>query len=100
MRHCKTLAGLIAAALLLPASVQAGEKEKEKEAPAELEIGAAAEWAIPGGGVGFGASVGIEYTLLKDWLEVYFKCHRFSALAARTGTLSLSSKNPLSCPTH
>ena len=70
MRHCKTLAGLIAAALLLPASVQAGEKEKEKEAPAELEIGAAAEWAIPGGGVGFGASVGIEYTLLKDWLEV------------------------------
>ena len=70
MRHCKTLAGLIAAGLLLPASVQAGEKEKEKEAPAELEIGAAAEWAIPGGGVGVGASVGIEYTLLKDWLEV------------------------------
>ena len=70
MRHCKTLAGLIAAALLFPASVQAGGREKEKEAPAELEIGAAAEWAIPGGGVGFGASVGIEYTLIKEWLEV------------------------------
>jgi hypothetical protein len=77
VRQSKRLAGLIAAALLLPASAWAGEKdnragdkEKEKEAPAELEIGAAAEWAIPGGGVGFGASVGIEYTLIKDWLEV------------------------------
>jgi hypothetical protein len=92
VRHCKTLAGLIAAALLLPASVQAGGREKEKEAPAELEIGAAAEWAIPGGGVGFGASVGIEYTLIKDWLEV--------ELAGRTGTPSSFSKSPLSCPTR
>ena len=70
VRHGKTLAGLIAAALLLPASVQAAEKEKEKEAPAELEIGAVAEWAIPGGDFGFGPSAGIEYTLIKDWLEI------------------------------
>ena len=70
VRHGKTLAGLIAAALLLPASVQAAEKEKEKEAPAELEIGAVAEWAIPGGDFGFGPSVGIEHTLIKDWLEI------------------------------
>ena len=68
VRHCKTLAGLIAATLLLTASVQAGEKEKEAEA--ELEIGAAAEWAIPGGDTGFGASIGVEYTLIKEWLEV------------------------------
>ena len=69
VRGCKTLAGLIAATLLLAASAQAGEK-KEKEAAAELEIGAAVEWAIPGGGTGFGGSIGIEYTLIKEWLEV------------------------------
>jgi hypothetical protein len=68
------LAGLIAAALLFAPSSQAAEKaekaEKEKEAAAELELGMAAEWAIPGGGFGAGPSVGIEYTVFKDWLEV------------------------------
>jgi hypothetical protein len=68
VRHCKTRAGLIAATLLLTTGVQAGENEKE--AATELEIGAAAEWAIPGGDIGFGASVGIEHTLIKDWLEI------------------------------
>ena len=68
MRHCKTLAGLIAATILLAASARAGEKDKE--AVAELELGATTEWAIPGGDVGFGPSVGIEYTLIKEWLEV------------------------------
>ena len=68
MRLCKTLAGLIAATLLLMAGARAGEKEKD--AAAELEIGAAAEWAIPGGNFGFGPSVGIEYTLIRDWLEI------------------------------
>jgi hypothetical protein len=68
VRHCKTLAGLIAATLLLIASAQAGEKEQE--AAAELELGAAVEWAVPGGDVGLGPSVGIEYTVIRDWLEV------------------------------
>jgi hypothetical protein len=69
VRGCKTLtAALMSATLIFAASVQAAEKEKE--AAAELELGAAAEWAIPGGGTGFGASVGIEYTVFKDWLEV------------------------------
>jgi hypothetical protein len=68
VRHCKTLAALIAATLLLMAGAWAGEKEKE--AAAELEIGAAAEWAVPGGDFGFGPSVAIEYTLIKDWLEI------------------------------
>jgi hypothetical protein len=68
VRGCKTLAGLVSAMLLFAASVEAAEKEKE--AVAELEIGGAVEWAIPGGGTGFGASVGIEYTLIKEWLEV------------------------------
>jgi hypothetical protein len=69
MRGCKTLAALISATVLFAASAQAAEK-KDKEATVELEIGAATEWAIPGGGAGFGGSVGIEYTLIKEWLEV------------------------------
>jgi hypothetical protein len=67
-RYRKTLAGLVAAVLLVAPSAQAAENEKE--APAELELGAAAEWAVPGGAFSFGPSVGIEYTLIKDWLEV------------------------------
>jgi hypothetical protein len=71
VRSRLTLAGLIATTLLFAPSAQAAEKaEKEKEAPAELELGMAVEWAIPGGGVGVGPSVGIEYTVFKDWLEV------------------------------
>jgi hypothetical protein len=68
VRGCKTLAGLISAILLCAAGAQAGEKGKE--GATELELGAAAEWAIPGGGTGFGGSVGIEYTLIREWLEV------------------------------
>ena len=68
VRGCKTLAGVISAMFLCAASAQAGEKGKG--AAAELELGAAAEWAIPGGGIGFGGSVGIEYTLIREWLEV------------------------------
>lgn len=49
---------------------RSGRRERKKEAEAELEIGAAAEWAIPGGDTGFCASIGIEYTLIKEWLEV------------------------------
>jgi hypothetical protein len=67
-RRGKTLAALVAALLFIAPSAQAAESEKE--AAAELEIGAAAEWAVPGGGFSFGPSVAIEYTLIKDWLEV------------------------------
>jgi hypothetical protein len=67
-RRGKTLAALVAAMLFIAPSAQAAESEKE--AAAELELGAAAEWAVPGGGFSFGPSVAIEYTLIKDWLEV------------------------------
>jgi hypothetical protein len=61
-------AGLIAAAISLAVSAQAAEKEEE--AAAELELGAAIEWGLPGGGFSFGPSVGIEFTPIKDWLEI------------------------------
>ena len=59
---------LAAAAISLTASAQAAEKEKE--AAAELELGAAVERGLPGGGFSFGPSVGIEFTPIKDWLEI------------------------------
>jgi hypothetical protein len=66
---CKALAAL-AVALLFAASARAGEKENE--AAAELEIGAAVDWAVPGGSGSFtfGPSVGIEVTPIPNWLEV------------------------------
>jgi hypothetical protein len=83
-RFGRALAGLVAAMLLVAPSAQAAENEKEKEAPAELELGAAAEWAVPGGGFSFGPSVGIEYTLIKDWLEVELEVSPLFGAAGRT----------------
>jgi hypothetical protein len=68
VRHGKTLAGLMTAVLFFTASAWAGEIDKE--AAAELELGAVAEWSVPGGAVGAGPSVGIEYTMIQEWLEV------------------------------
>jgi hypothetical protein len=68
VRTFKAIAGLIAAMISLTASAQAAEKGKE--AAAELELGVAAEWGLPGGGFSFGPAVGIEFTPVKDWLEV------------------------------
>jgi hypothetical protein len=52
---------------LLPAEMaMAGEKEPL----AILELGAAAEWGLNGGGPGFGPSAAIEFTPIKNWLEI------------------------------
>jgi hypothetical protein len=69
-RMCKALRALAAATLLFAASARAGEKEKD--AAAELEIGAAVDWAVPGGNgsVALGPSVGIEVTPIPNWLEI------------------------------
>jgi hypothetical protein len=65
---------LIAGTMALAATAQAAEKqqatEKEKEALAELELGASAEWTVPGGAFGLGPSVAIEVTPIKNWLEI------------------------------
>jgi hypothetical protein len=60
--------GLMAAPLLFAGKAHAVEKEKEPSA--ELEIGAAGEWGLPSGFSSFGPSVAIEYTPIKDWLEI------------------------------
>ena len=59
---------LIAAAMTLAASARAAEANKEPLA--ELELGATGEWDLGGGGFGLGPSLGIEFTPIKNWLEV------------------------------
>jgi hypothetical protein len=56
---------LIAAPLFLTASAQA----QEKEPTAIIEIGGAGEWGLPGAS-SFGPSAAVEFTPIKDWLEI------------------------------
>jgi hypothetical protein len=56
---------LISAALWFTASAQA----EDKEPTAIIELGAAGEWGLPGSS-GFGPSVAVEFTPVKNWLEI------------------------------
>jgi len=56
---------LIAAPLLFAANAQA----EEKEPSAIVEIGGAGEWGLPGSS-SFGPSAAIEFTPIKNWLEI------------------------------
>jgi hypothetical protein len=53
--------------LLLTTDVQCAEREQESAT--EIEIGAAGEWDLPND-FGFGPSLGVEHTMIKEWLEV------------------------------
>jgi hypothetical protein len=35
-----------------------------------LELGAAAEWGLNGGGSSFGPSAAVEFPVIKNWLEI------------------------------
>jgi hypothetical protein len=56
---------LIAGLLFFTASEQA----QEKEPTAIIEIGGAGEWGLPGAS-SFGPSAAVEFTPIKDWLEI------------------------------
>jgi hypothetical protein len=60
------MTGLIAALLLHAASARA----EEKEPSAIFEIGGAGEWSLQDGAASFGPAVAIEFTPIKDWLEI------------------------------
>jgi hypothetical protein len=62
----RTVASL-AAILWLTTNVQCAEKENE--AVAEIELGTAGEWGLPHD-FGIGPSLGIEYTVVRNWLEI------------------------------
>ena len=54
-------------AQLLPAETVVAE---DKEPLALLELGAAGEWDLNGGGSGFGPAAAIEFTAIKNWLAI------------------------------
>ena len=56
-----------ALALLLFANAASAE---DKEPFAMLELGAAAEWGLNGGGSSFGPSAAVEFPVIKNWLEI------------------------------
>ena len=58
--------GLASALPMFLAAAQAGEKEPS----AEIGIGIASEWDAPSRVTIFGLSAAIEYTAIKDWLEI------------------------------
>jgi hypothetical protein len=62
----KTLIGFVAALLLFVGTALA----EEKEASAVLELGAAGEWGLQGGGFSFGPTAAVEFTLIKNWLVI------------------------------
>ena len=55
-----------AASVLLSANARA----EEKEAIGEIELGAASEWAIPGGNSSLGPSIAAEFAAFHDSLEI------------------------------
>jgi hypothetical protein len=65
--HRRILLGFTAALLLLFAGTASAE---EKEPFAVVELGAAGEWGLPNGGSSFGPTAAVEFTPVKNWLEV------------------------------
>ncbi len=57
---------LMAALLLFAGKAQA----EEKEPAAVVEIGGAGEWSLGNGGFSFGPAAAVEFTPVKDWLEI------------------------------
>jgi hypothetical protein len=60
------LVWLIGALLLFAANAQA----EEKEPSTIVEIGGAGDWGLKDGGSSFGPMVAVEFTAIKDWLEI------------------------------
>jgi hypothetical protein len=53
---------------LLPVSGTA--QPEEREPSAVVAIGPEGEWSIPGSTSGFGPSASVEFSVIKDWLEI------------------------------
>jgi hypothetical protein len=43
---------------------------EDKEPLAVIQLGASGEWGLNGGGFGFGPTAAVEFTPIKNWLEV------------------------------
>jgi hypothetical protein len=70
--------------LLLPTGTALAQ---DKEPFALLELGAAGEWDLNGGGSGFGPAAAIEFTAIKNWLAI------------EPGVTTLFSRGRIECDT-
>jgi hypothetical protein len=59
----------LTATLLAPAQIVAAA-EKDKDPLAVVMLGAASEWGFPGSDFSLGPSVAVEFSVIKDWLEI------------------------------
>jgi hypothetical protein len=50
--------------------VRGEAQAEEKEPSAIVEVGGASEWSLPGGASSFGPLAAIEFTPIKEWLEI------------------------------
>src|SRR5579859_5317218 len=55
---------------LFVCSASAWAQAPEKEPAAIVEVGAAGNWSVKGGGSAFGPTVAVEVTPIKNWLEL------------------------------
>jgi hypothetical protein len=64
--------GIAVAFLISPSLGAAQEKQKEKDQDpvAVIALGTAGEWGFPGGKFSRGPSAAVEFSLIKDWVEV------------------------------
>ena len=60
--------GIKAAVLAVALSSEAWAEEKEPSAV--VAIGPVAEWTFPGGTTSLGPSASVEFTVIKEWLEI------------------------------
>jgi hypothetical protein len=67
--YAKTFIGFIVAVLMsLPTSGLALAQDKEPSAV--FQLGAVGEWSVPNGVSSFGPAAAIEFTAIKNWLEI------------------------------
>jgi len=55
--------------MLAPPLLAAAAHAEDKEPTAIVELGLAGEWGLPGAS-GYGPSLAVEFTPIKDWLEI------------------------------
>ena len=96
MSECRAMVGLAAALLLFAGKAMA--EEKAKEPIAEIQIGAAGEWGLSGGGSSFGPAVAVEVTAIEHWLEIEAGVMSLFSRGRQSGAPISYSKSLGLCP--
>jgi hypothetical protein len=65
MFNCRAAAGCLALLFLFGGMAKAEEKE-----PSAVAIGPEGEWGFPGNRFSIGPSASVEFSVIKDWLEI------------------------------